>query len=401
MTAEAKPSFDSAFFIRLADWLTVGVALALPWSTSATAICIVAWLLVLLPTLDAAALRREVLTPAGGLPVLLWGLGALGMLWADVAWSARFSGLSGFDRLLVIPLLLAQFRRSEHGVWVLWAFFVSCGLLLIVSFIRRAVPVHDYIFQSTEFVICAFAALGVACREGRRRHGTVALGFSGLAALFLGNVAFVATSRTSLVVAPILAVLLGWRELGHRGIVSGAVLAIAIGAASWFASPYLRERLNVTFDEMRAYHDSSQISSTGLHTAFLSESLTIVSSAPIIGHGTGSISDQFRRVTAGGSGAGAVATVNPHDQTFAIAIQLGVVGALVLWAMWIAHILLFRATSPVAWFGLVVVVENIVSSIFHTHLFDFANGWLYVLGVGVLGGMVSRERSTNPVESPR
>ena len=133
-----------------------------------------------------------------------------------------------------------------------------------------------------------------------------------------------------------------------------------------------------------------------MHTAFFKESLEIMSSAPIFGHGTGTIVAQFRKVTAGNSGADAVVADNPHNQTFAVAIQIGAVGALVLWAMWIAHFLLFRSrglhSGLAAWIGPVVVVENIVSSTAHSHLFDFTNGWLYVFGVGVLGGMALRER---------
>jgi O-antigen ligase len=109
-------------FLRLADWLAVGVALALPWSTSATSVLIVLWFLAWLPTLDVSALRREVASAAGGLPVLLWALGALGMLWAAVSWGERFEGLGSFHRLLAIPLLLAQFRRSDRGMLVLRGF---------------------------------------------------------------------------------------------------------------------------------------------------------------------------------------------------------------------------------------------------------------------------------------
>ncbi len=76
--------FDRAFFARLADWLAVGVAVALPWPTTATGICIAAWLVVLLPTPDVAAVKRELFTAAGGLPVLLWCRGTVGMLWADI-----------------------------------------------------------------------------------------------------------------------------------------------------------------------------------------------------------------------------------------------------------------------------------------------------------------------------
>jgi O-antigen ligase len=87
-----------------------------------------------------------------------------------------------------------------------------------------------------------------------------------------------------------------------------------------------------------------------------------------------------------------VASVNPHNQTFAVAIQIGLLGALVLWAMWIAHVLLFCGSGLAAWLGTVIVVENILSSTVHSHLFDFANGSLYMLGVGVLGGMLLHER---------
>jgi O-antigen ligase len=52
---------------------------------------------------------------------------------------------------------------------------------------------------------------------------------------------------------------------------------------------------------------------------------------------------------------------------------------------------LFRGATLVAWFGLAVVVQNVVGSFFNSYLFDFAQGWLYVLGVGIAGGMVLRD----------
>ena len=63
-------------------------------------------------------------------------------------------------------------------------------------------------------------------------------------------------------------------------------------------------------------------------------------------------------------------------------------GILVLYAMWLVHLLLFRANGLASWIGLLVVVQNVVSSLFNSHLFDFHEGWMYVLGVGVAGGMI-------------
>ncbi len=62
--------------------------------------------------------------------------------------------------------------------------------------------------------------------------------------------------------------------------------------------------------------------------------------------------------------------------------------------------LLFRGGGLAALVGAIVVIENIVSSLFNSHLFDFAQGWLYVFGVSVAGGMALRERSWAPGTTP-
>jgi hypothetical protein len=64
--------------------------------------------------------------------------------------------------------------------------------------------------------------------------------------------------------------------------------------------------------------------------------------------------------------------------------------------MWIAHLALFRERTLIAWFGLIIVVQNIVSSQFNSHLFDFTQGWLYVFGVGVCGGMALQRSRAKP-----
>jgi hypothetical protein len=65
---------------KVAERLVVAVVVSLPWSTSATSILIVLFLIAVLPTLDRASLCREAMTATGGLPVLLWALAAIGML---------------------------------------------------------------------------------------------------------------------------------------------------------------------------------------------------------------------------------------------------------------------------------------------------------------------------------
>jgi hypothetical protein len=46
----------------------------------------------------------------------------------------------------------------------------------------------------------------------------------------------------------------------------------------------------------------------------------------------------------------------------------------------------------------VVVVENIVASLTSSTYFEFVDGWRYVLGAGIIGGMMHHGQS--PINEP-
>ena len=150
----------------------------------------------------------------------------------------------------------------------------------------------------------------------------------------------------------------------------------------WTAETFVRD--------YRLYKEQNIPTSIGLRLEFWRKSLRFFSEAPIIGHGTGSIRGLFEQAAVDQRGAAAEVIANPHNQTLNVAIQWGAIGIVVLYAMWLVHLLLFRGEGLAAWIGLMVVVQNIFTSLFNSHLFDFNEGWMYVLGVGVAGGMVLR-----------
>ena len=51
---------------KIADGLAGAVAVSVPWSTSATIILLVLWLIALIPTLTWSDMRRELMTAIGG-----------------------------------------------------------------------------------------------------------------------------------------------------------------------------------------------------------------------------------------------------------------------------------------------------------------------------------------------
>jgi O-antigen ligase len=388
-----------------ADWLAILVAVELPWSTSNTVILLFLALLAGIGARDFKGWRDAALTPAGGLPVALWALAVIGMLWADVPSAERIDGMSSLTKLLAIPLLLAHFRRSERGLWVLIAFVASSAMLLVLSWglvltpdlswrgrdkFTPGIPVKDYIAQAQVFTLCALGLCEGAVLAWRKERPWLAAALLLLALAFLANVLYVAPSRTALVTIPILLMLFGVLRFGWKGAAGVLMLTAALALAAWQMSPTLRHRVTMLHEELRNFDPQGANTSTGERLEFWRKSIIFIADAPVFGHGTGSIRDQFRRAAVGQTGIAAEVSANPHNQIFAVAIQLGLVGAALLLAMWIAHLLLFRGGGPWAAIGLIVVVQNVVSSLFNSHLFDFTQGWIYVWGVGVIGGMMLR-----------
>jgi hypothetical protein len=393
-----------------ADWLAVGVAVMLPWSTSNTAVLIGLWQLARLGLWDFNQVLREIGRPAGGLPVALWILGTVGMLWADVSWAERINGWGGFHRLLAFPFLLSQFKRPDRAIYVLIGFAASCTVLLIVSWglalipglswrgrdgSMPGIPVKDYITQAHVFTLCAFGLCAASMHAWRGGHRRLAIGLLGLALAFLANIFYITPGRTALVTIPILLLLLAFLWFSWRGIVGAVALASMVALAVWYTSPSLQRRVAMVPQEILTFDPQGTPTSSGERIEFWRKSIAFIADAPIIGHGTGSILDQFRRSVAGQTGIAAEVAANPHNQIFAMMIQLGLVGAVLLFAMWTAHLLLFRCAGWPATIGLILVGQNIVGSFFNSHMFDFVEGWIYVWGVGVVGGMV-RQRKKQP-----
>ena len=269
----------------VADILAVAIVVSLPWSTSATGILVGLWFFTLVPVLRWDELRREILTPAGGLPVLLVLLGVAGMLWADVALLERWKGLDSFLKLLAIPLLLVQFRRSEHGSWVFAGYLLSCVTLLVVTAIVIAIPplaatflhfvdnviVKNAATQSGEFVTCIFGLLYLMTEAAERRSWTKFFVFSAIIVGMLASILYLATGRTALVVALALLIVFAVKTSGARGaaiVFSGAML---VGVVGWTSSPYLRERTTQIWSDLKQYEVAETLTPSGERACVLEE----------------------------------------------------------------------------------------------------------------------------------
>jgi O-antigen ligase len=391
--------------MRLADWLAIGIAAALPWSTSATIILIVIWLLTIIPTVELEEFKQEMTRAAAFLPVALFVLAAIGMLWADVSLKERLKGIDSYLKLLTIPFFMIHLRRSDRAIWALPAFLISGILLLAASGLiivsprgegwglakTYGVPVKDYISQSAMFTVCAFGLFYLAIDAFRLRARLFCALFVVVGSLFVADMLFVVTSRTALFTLPFLFVLLGFRQFGWKGTAVACIACVIAVAVIWASSQNVRDRVGSLAYEIKRQQTENVETPAGARLDFWKRAFASIREAPIVGHGTGSIRETFQK-SAVGNGASALVPDNPHNQIFAVAIQLGLLGTLLLIAMWVSHFWLFFGGAGMAsWLGLLVVVQNVIGSLANSHLFDFTHGWLYCIGVGMCGGIATRQ----------
>jgi O-antigen ligase len=391
----------------VADIFAVLTAFALPWSTSLTAIFVLCWLAAVAWTLDYKVFLESLKRPICALPIVLFVLAVTGTLWSDASWGARLYAIGPTAKLLVLPGLFYHFERSARGMWVFAAFLVSCTLLMAMSWIvawhpefalkseaEYGVPVKNYIDQSQSFALCAVALAYPVITLLRTNRILLAAVLTAVSLSFVVNMMFVAVSRTALVTMPIMLAVFAALHLRWRiTVIIFCAIALLAGLA-WAISPQLRWTATTFVRDYQIYKELNQPTSIGLRLEFWQKSLRFFAEAPIIGHGTGSTRGLFEQAATGPKVlVGGQVISNPHNQTLNVAIQWGIVGVIVLYAMWWFHLMLFRGDGLVAWIGLLVVVQNVFTSLFNSHLFDFHEGWMYVLGVGIAGGMALKARS--------
>ena len=397
---------DPAAWSTTADIFVILIAVSLPWSTSLVAIFAAALLVSMAPFLDIKALLQSLKRPICALPIALFALAVVGTLWSNASWGERLYAVGPTVKLLMLPVLLYHFERSARGMWVFAAFLVSCSLLMAMSWIvaldpglalksgaSYGIPVKNYIDQSQEFALCAVVLAYPVVTLLRAKRALMAALLIAASLSFVVNMLFVSVSRTALVTMPIMAAVFALLHLKWRNIVIVVCVTAIFGGLAWAASPQLRWRTATFLRDYELYKERNEPTSIGIRLEFWQKSLRFFAEAPVIGHGTGSIRGLFKEAAVDQFGAAAEVVANPHNQSLNVAIQWGAIGIVVLYAMWLVHLLLFRGDGLATWIGLMVVVQNIFTSLFNSHIFDFNEGWMYVLGVGVAGGMVLRKSS--------
>ncbi|MDB5568147.1 MAG: O-antigen ligase [Tardiphaga sp.] len=389
----------------------IATAFTLPFSTSGQAIAVSIFAVLALLTLDRARFNATLRTPAAWLPVALFALILIGVLWSMQPLSGAIKWVGPYAKLLLIPLVMATAFTPKQALQIAYGFIIACVFLLALSwasflwptgpwtwFKSPGVPFKDNAVQSGCFALCAFGlaigAIRISAQDRRRAIAMIVL-----ALLFFADIFLIYLSKTGMLMAAALLGLFLIHVGGWRRVLMIAVPAlIVIAVALWASAPAQRRLAEMSSDinaSQGAGNGVQETVSTAARLDFWSKAIGFVKQAPLLGHGTGSIKPLYQAMEATKPSPYGEATPDPHNQTLHVVLQVGLVGGLLLWAMWIAHARLFLGRDFASIIGQAIVLQNVIGSLFNSHISAVTQGMLYCLAVGLLGAVV-RSTTTPP-----
>jgi len=357
----------------------------------------------------AVAFHNRIVVAAFALFCLL----AAGLIYSSGNPGDGMKMLGKYIDLAFVPIFVGLFgdERVRRLAWLALAAALALTLLLSYltwlglipqNFLPLANSDNPDVFKKylTQGIFLAFGALlfaQLACnaRSVRERYGWWAL-----ALLAVVNVSLLTPGRTGQLILAALLLYFFCSVWQRRGIIV-AVMAIGFAAgAITLGTGETGNRYTRAFDEWKNWQPERAAAlsdSTGTRLEFYRNSLQIARAHPLIGTGTGSFSKVYADHVAG---TGMVSTENPHNEYLNIAIQLGVIGVLVLlylfYCVWRYAAMLPQAFERRLARGLAITF--VVGCAFNSLLMDHAEGLLFAWTASLLfAGLESSRNSGDSV----
>ena len=385
---------------RVSRWSAVALGASIPVSTALDNVLLVialaAWALSgqIRETLKIAV-NNNVARFSTALFLLL----AIGITYGEATRAEALSCLSKYADLLYIPVLMMIFRAPETRTQALHAlacslasiivlsYLIRFGLLLKLPFITGTIASPTvFKLKLTHNLLVAFGAFLFVWLGHAAVNQRVRMIWYGLALLAVLNVILMVQGATGYLVLGALAILLGWQSVSGRatvGMLLALTLLLAVGLT--VPSPF-QDRVVTIKRELQDWNPAdSARTSTGLRLEFYQNSLAIVARHPLTGVGTGGFPSAYAQQV---QGTGKVETHNPHNEFLHIATQVGVLGIILLVALFVSQWRLASTLRSPMDRGLArgLVLTMVIGCLLNSLLLDHTEGLFYAWLTGVLYG---------------
>lgn len=340
-------------------------------------------------------LKQVMRRPSSHWAIAFLAIVLVGVLYASVTWSDRWTDVLKWRTIFWLLLTLAIFDDVRWKDRLLTSFLIGTAVGVIGSFAAStgwvnlwrgpADLLRNYGTQGMAFacaaLICAWTILGK-----KTLNAPSWLRFM-LGLLLVSNILFVTDSRSGYVVLGLgLSILLSWNASWKHRIVIGVVLLIAAGLALT-VFPRVQAKMEKAVTEWTNESELESYTAFGARRVYYRNTVEIIREHWGLGVGTGGFPLAYRAYIADKYPAGdwrAEPTGDPHNQYLAVFVQHGI-GGILVFVGWLVSLALDRG-GPQSYRGLAVaiLIGWCVTSLFSSHFRTFAEGHLLATFVGAL-----------------
>ena len=380
-------------------------AIAAPISTAVASVAMVAVIITwLLTGKSLQTLKESFQHPVGKTILLFYAWLIIGCLYADNTWSAKFTTLLSWQKLLFAFLLLGVFNNQkwqQRFVYSYLGFMSVASLVGLGLWLLEINPKHqeigifmtNYATQSTAFIAALLCAVFLVKSE--KNWQQVALWL--FSVLFLVNIFIISPARSAYLAVPpailmIAIYLYGYKKLPH--ILATVVIALLVVSLS---SQKLQDRIKLGFAEQASYQTSEKLTSVGTRLIFYSNTLELIKEKPVFGYGTSSFGNTYEaHVAEKYQDWRAGKTTDPHNQYLFIWLENGIPG-LILFFIYIVTAIRFglRRQLPYGAIAASLLLAITASSLFNSHFKTFAEGNLLAFFIGALLAIPKDKKAIN------
>lgn len=378
------------YFKRLSQIFAIITAFVLPLSTAALMICFSAAVLCCVLAGDwqekLLILRHN---PVAFMFVVFFSLFLVGFSYTIAPRADAVHMLIKYSKFLLGFFLFSIFRQEKTAVYAFAAFLLATSITLLLSYVKFWGPgdfLHrfpdsgifkDHIFTGFLFAFATFCYAELFFSIKKWWRWFFALLF--LFAIF--NVFFINVGRSGYVVLLSLLLLLAWQHFSWKGFLAAFCISVfLVGCLLWLPANF-KEQLHLVNSNIKQYEHGEVNTSVGLRLQFYKNSFSLLQQHPWIGTGTGSFAQDYLKIVNNEQ----YVTQNPHNEYLNIAVQFGLMGIMVLLALFGGHWYESNRLPCIKrHMAQAVLVAIAVGSLFNSWLMDVTQGCFYVFFTALL-----------------
>jgi O-antigen ligase len=372
---------------------------------------------------DRSLLRPMKFSPAI-LALVLYGMLILAWSWSVAPQEEVFQAISKYRKLLFLPIALAlvwhdgRLARKGFIAFMAGAAFLTFACYLVWANVmppdkygwwKAGTPQNAFAFKSyiTIGILLGFAA--GACWAYYIYAPTLRMKIMSIIGgiLFAFPVMFLMDGRTGYVV--VLCVCLGLLFLRFKDqwkkLVVGLVVVCGAFASFYDLSGVVKKRTDNMVMEVHQYSETNALNSSGTRLTFYGAGLEMFLKHPILGTGTASFAENFvptaHRLAPADDPVFYNVRAQPHSEVVLMAVQLGVVGLGLYFALLATLGLVYRKQrSYQADLLFLLCISFAVPACFNSLMWDITEGHWFVLLAGCLYAAARRSDAATIMQRP-